>query len=440
MVLTQPLHLCTYCSNVPGAHLKSLTRRGCDAEIRCGRVLFTVSDPEVRTDMNSEVPNVVVVTGAVGGVGFAEPTTPSRAKRIPSPRNTLRAKRRTAPRLVPETAAAADSTFLEFDHAPGFTMTGRTFVGRGPIADMSVSPHGVVFVTNRTDNSVSQMQAETLAVLATSIGTNEPFVVKSSDSRVFVSTASATFDSVTVIDARTGTIVATYPLAGTVRDLAVSPDGFRVYVARTGIDGADVAVIDTVTGAISRIDLGTRRETTAEAITISRDNAWVYVASVNHLGSELVVIDTRDHRVTGWRAFATAIRSIAVSPDGATVYVGGHDSKIGAHVDIVEARTCRVAHTVAIGGPATQLLLSSGGDRVYVVNGRQIAVMCAATREIIATVSLDTEPTCINESCDGKRIFIADYDGRVTAYSVASTTEPAAPALRGLPMAAPERV
>lgn len=329
---------------------------------------------------------------------------------------------------------------LDVDHAPGFTVTGRILVGRGPIADMSASPHGVVFVTNRTDNSVSQLQAEPLAVLTTGIGTNEPFVVKSSDSRAFVSTASAAFDAVTVIDAGTGTIVATYPLAGTVRDLASSPDGRLVYVARTGMDGADVTVIDIVTGAVSTIELGTRRGTTAEAITISRDGAWVVVAAADHLGSELVIIDTSDHRVTGWCAIAAAIRSIAVSPDGAKVYVGAHDSEIGAHVDVVEARTCRVAHTVAIGGPATQLLLSSGGDRVYVVNGGQIAVLCAATREIIGTVPLDTEPTCITESCDGKRIFVADYDGRVTAYSVASTKEPAATALRGLPMASPERV
>jgi DNA-binding beta-propeller fold protein YncE len=348
--------------------------------------LFTVFRSGGTNRYGNEAADVEVVTGAVGGVGLAEPTTLSRANRIPSP--------------------------------PRFTMAGQGFVGRGPIADMSVSPRGLVFVTNQIDNSVSQLQPGTLAVAATHSGTNEPFVITTTDARAFVSTAFAAYDAVTVIEATTGAIVETYPLAGTVRDLAVSPDGRRVYVARTGMDGADAAVIDIVTGAVSTIDLDTRGETTAEAITISRDGAWLYVASADHLGSELVAIDTRDHRVAGWCGFAAAVRSIAVSPDGATVYVGGHDAEIGAHVDIVEVRTCHVTNTVAIGGPVTQLVLSSGGERLYVVNGMQIAVMCTATREIIDAVSLDAEPTCIAESCDGKRIFVADYDGWVTAYSV----------------------
>lgn len=414
---------------------------------------FTISDPGGNNQHGNRVANVGVVIDTVEGVVLAEPTTPSRPNRLPGLRDSPLSK--VCPDVqrhrLPETAAIVDSPLPEIDPTPRFTIAGQGFVGRGPIADMSASPCGSgVFVTNQIDNSVSQLHPDTLAVVATCFGTNEPLVVKTAGSRAFISTASAAYDAVTVIDAKAGTILATYPLAAAVRDLALSPDERRVYVARTDISGADVAVIDTVTGAVSTIDLGTPRVTTAAAIAISRDGARVYVATTDHLGSELVAIDTQDHRIVGWRAFAASIRGIAVSPDGATVFVASHDSEKGAHVDILDTLTHRVTSTVAIGGPMTQLLLSIEGNRAYVVNGVQIVVMCTATREIIDTVSLVAEPACISESCDGKRVFVAGYDGRVTGYSVASTTEPAAlttPALgeltrtgvRDLPLAAPKR-
>ena len=42
---------------------------------------------------------------------------------------------------------------------------------------------------------------------------------------------------------------------------------------------------------------------------------------------------------------------------------------------------------------------------------------------IVDTVTAVTAPACIAESADGKRLYIADYDGAVTILKVASTTE-----------------
>ena len=50
---------------------------------------------------------------------------------------------------------------------------------------------------------------------------------------------------------------------------------------------------------------------------------------------------------------------------------------------------------------------------------------CSAplTHEIVDTVTVVEQPSCIAESADGKRLLIADYDGAVTVLKVASTTE-----------------
>ena len=50
-------------------------------------------------------------------------------------------------------------------------------------------------------------------------------------------------------------------------------------------------------------------------------------------------------------------------------------------------------------------------------------MVCTATHEIVDTVTIVEQPSCLAESADGKKLFIADYDGAVTALTVASSTE-----------------
>jgi DNA-binding beta-propeller fold protein YncE len=375
--------------------------------------------------MANKVANVNVVTDAFGSVALAEPTTPLRPNWTPALRDLPAAMVRTHLQRLPEAApVSADEPLLDTDLAPGFAVAGQVAVGRGPITDMTVSPRGgFIFATNNVDNSVSRLDPDTLAVVGTVTDVEEPFVIAASGSRAYVTTVSELYDAVTVIDTKSGAVVATHPLALSVRDLVLSADGRHVFVARTGRDGADVAVIDTVSDRITTIELGTRAEATAEAISISRDGRRLYVATADHLGGELVVIDTREQRVVTGSAFPAPIRDIAVSPDGKNLFVVGDDLEAGAHVDVVDARTLRVTETVAVRGIITQLVLSVEGERAYLVNGDRISVLCTANREIIDTITVDAEPACVVESRDGKRVFVADYAGGVTAFSVASTTE-----------------
>ncbi|CAN5335624.1 hypothetical protein BH09ACT8_BH09ACT8_31900 [soil metagenome] len=375
--------------------------------------------------MANKVANVDGVTDAFGGVALAEPTTPLRPNWVPALRDLPAAMVRTHLQRLPEAApVSAEESLLETDLAPGFAVVGQTAVGRGPITDIMVSPRGgFIFATNHVDNSVSRLDPETLAVVGTVTDVAEPFVIAAAGSRAYVTTVSELYDTVTVIDTKSGAVVATHPLALSVRDLTLSADGRRVFVARTGRDGADVAVIDTVTDRVTTIELGTRGESSAEAIAISRDGRRLYVATADHLGGELVVIDTREQRVVAGVAFPAPLRDIAVSPDGQTLFVVGDDLEAGAHVDIVDTRTLRVTETVSVGGNSTQLVLSTEGERAYLVNGDRISVLCTATHDIIDTITVGAEPACVVESRDGKRVFVADYDGGVTAFSVASTTE-----------------
>jgi DNA-binding beta-propeller fold protein YncE len=372
--------------------------------------------------MANKVATVNLVTDAFSSVALAKPTTPLRPTRRSTVRDLSDAQVRSHLQRLPETVA--EEPLLETALIPGFAEVGQVSIGRGPIADMSVSARGgFIFATNQIDGSVARLDPETLAVVGTVTGLDEAFVVKAAGSRAYVSMVGEAYDAVAVVDTKTGAVVATHPLALSVRDLTLSADGRHVYAARTGRDGADVAIIDTVTDRVVTLELGTRSDATAEAITISRDGRRLYVATADHIGGEVVAIDTRTNRVIGGCAFAAQVRDIAVSPDGATLFVAGYDTGVGAHIDIVDTRTFTVTDTVSLGGTVTQLVLSVEGERAYVVNGDRVAVLCTATREIIDTITVGAEPACVTESRDGNRLFVADYDGGVTAFTVASTTE-----------------
>jgi DNA-binding beta-propeller fold protein YncE len=117
------------------------------------------------------------------------------------------------------------------------------------------------------------------------------------------------------------------------------------------------------------------------------------------------------------------IRDVAVSPDGAVAYVASCCPEVGAVVDVIDTRTNKIAGTRKIGeirGILTGLTLSRDGDRAYLVSDDSITVLCALTQDVIGTVRVTKQPSCVVESPDGKSLYIADYSGAVSVISVVS--------------------
>ena len=321
--------------------------------------------------------------------------------------------------------SGAMSPLVETDTSPGFSAMRLVAVGRGPISDMSVDPHdGLLYVANHVDNSISVLDPDGLNVVSTMSAAGEPFAVAAVGGRAHVSTVATAYDTISVIEAADdATDVRNLPVAHSVRDLAVSPRGQYVYAARNGRHGADLAVVDTTDGRVTKVNLGTRPGAAAEAITLSPDGNRVYVATADNLGGELVAIDTVTCRVVGGLALPWPLRDVVTSPDGATVFVASCDPAIGGVIDAVDARRLDVVDSIDVGGVITELVVSAGGERLYVANGDRISVLCTTTGELVDDITVVAEPSCIAESADGRQLFIADYHGTVTVLGISSTTE-----------------
>ena len=364
--------------------------------------------------------NVDAVTDAISGAVVTARTDrrPSLLSELPG--RSLRAHLSRLPHPAP---VVVETPLIETDTAPGFSALRHINVGRGPIAGIAVDPQdGMVYTANQADNSVSVLDPATRRVVGTTAGLAEATAIAAVDGHAFVNTVTLSHDAVAAIEPGAPEPTADYPVAMSARDLAVDRTGRYLYVARSGRDGADLTVIDTADGRVRRLDLRTRPGAAAEAVTVSPDGARVFVITVDDLGGELVSIDTATHRVVGGLAFPAPLRAVAAGP-GAIVYVATCDLTFGGVVDVVDGRTMRVTGSIDIGGLVTDLVASAAGDRLYVAGVDRVSVVCTATHEIIDTVTVVEQPSCIAESADGKQLFIADYDGAVTALTVASSTE-----------------
>jgi YVTN family beta-propeller protein len=317
----------------------------------------------------------------------------------------------------------------EIGIAPGFTATAEIAVQRGAISGIAVSPDGTrLMVTNCGDDSFSFIDTVSSAVAQTVVDIAEPFAIAVSDTpqrRAYVSTVSTAYDSVLAFDMDANRVVSAHPVAHSVTDLAVSPDGRHVYASRTAVNGGDVAILDTTTGKEDAIGIAATAGTTAECVRVSPDGRRLYVAANGPFAAELVVIDSQSKRVLNTVEIGSPIRDIALSPDGATAYVGSCSPDFGAVLDVLETRTGAIANTYKIGeiaGYLTQLALSRDGRRAYLVGDSGVTVWSTATHDVIGSIVTGAQPSCATESPDGNRLYIADYSGAITVLTVASTT------------------
>jgi YVTN family beta-propeller protein len=319
--------------------------------------------------------------------------------------------------LMPE--GTSDSHVNDEAHVdPDITRVGTVAVRRGPIGDIAASAAAAV-VTNYGHDSVSILNPDTLEVEDTIGMPGEPFAVVVSDDRAYVSTTSATFDAVSVIDTNTKTVIAAYPLAFGVTALAISPSGKRVYAGRTGHDHVDVAVIDTTAERVGTIDIASGAGIGVDAIVVDPTGTRLYVATTDARGSQLVVVDAETNRVDRKVWVGAPIRDLAFA-DG-TAYVLTSDRARGGAVSLIDMSTNRITDTIELGiGAPTQMKLSPDKTRAYVVDYDHVAVMCTLSHEVVTTVTVDARPSSVAVDSDGGRLYIADYAGDVAAFSVAS--------------------
>jgi YVTN family beta-propeller protein len=230
------------------------------------------------------------------------------------------------------------------------------------------------------------------------------------------------------------TAIATIPVDGRVQDIAVSPDGEHVYVARSD----SVVVINARHHIVARIAVSGP----AKSLVMDADGKQLFV--VDYDGSVLVV-DTSDHTVqTLWDG---GVSDVVVSPDGRHLYIAHNrvtDGRANGMVSVIDI-ACAISIATLPVTDVAALAISPDGSRLYTVSSDRrtyyqypagrLTIIDAASHAVVETIAVDACPETVTASPDGAYVYVTHYDTCSVSAVNLTTGHVTAVALRDAPLA-----
>ncbi len=207
--------------------------------------------------------------------------------------------------------------------------------------------------------------------------------------------------TVLVIDAATHATIATIPVGAGPLAVAVHPDGSRVYVANS--NDYTVSVIDAVRNAVvATIAVGPQ----PVSLAVDPSGTHVYVAKQGGWPDPISVIDVGSNAVVPsipQGQFPFQATTVAISPDGTTVYARGGNAN--TTIVSIDAATNTVTGMLPGGNTSAwgTMAVHPNGSRLYLSNGTVIDVIA---KRVLPSLS-GAGGTGIAVHPDGSRVFLA---------------------------------
>ena len=165
-----------------------------------------------------------------------------------------------------------------------------------------------------------------------------------------------------LLDSRTAKLIRTVPLSAPAREVVVASDGATFYVLTGWGSSSSVTVVDSQDGRVQ----GTV-PVPLNAVSVAPDvqQTTLYVLQRDGRVSQISIADGK---VEATFVAGDSGRSLALSPDGAALYVL-KDTHAGANIAVVDAATESVRRVLQAPAGCLQVLVSAGGGELFEVVG-----------------------------------------------------------------------
>jgi YVTN family beta-propeller protein len=259
-----------------------------------------------------------------------------------------------------------------------------------------------VFVVNKAADSVTVVSAGSLRVEHTiPVGRNpHELAVAPNGSKLYVPNVAE--NSVSVIDLRTNseTKKITHADFNSPHGIAFTPDSGRAIV--TSERSRKIFVLDSTTDRVLRV-IDTEESGTHMA-TVNKAGTWAYLT--NRESNTVSFMDLTNYRIVANVAVGRGAEGFGLSPDEKEIWVGNRSDSTISVIDV--ARRAAVA-TLPAGSNPIRLTFSPDGKYVLVSDGASgnVDVYDAATRRKIQSVAVGANPGGVVVSSDGKRAYVA---------------------------------
>lgn len=262
---------------------------------------------------------------------------------------------------------------------------------------VAVSPAGVIYAALIGNTSLARGDlASRTFTSSVEVGLTPPHVVFNPAGTTAYATLQ-TGQGLAVVDVATNALITTVSLSSDGFNLAVAPDGQRVYV--TTADGT-LYVIDPATNAVvTTLAVGVA----ANGLAFSPDASVLYVSSRD--AGTVVAVDRQTNAITRTYTLGGMPQRLAVAPDGSELYVANEISGL----DVVNVASGAVT-SVSFGTAAYGLGLTPDGALLYVLLPElgQVRILDRASRAPVKTLLVGGVPRNVTFAADGRTALVAN--------------------------------
>jgi YVTN family beta-propeller protein len=184
--------------------------------------------------------------------------------------------------------------------------------------------------------------------------------------------------------------------------LALSSTG-KLYSASEDTD--TLYVLDASSGAIVA---GVKVGDEPEGVAVSPDGRLIYVTSEGE--NAVLAFDAARRSVTAHIPVGERPRSVAFAPDGAHAFVTGETNDSLSELDTAANKVVRVAKVPGEGARPMGVVVSPDGRRVYVTTGRggQLVAFDTTRLTALGSVTVGDRPWGVAISPDGRFLYTAN--------------------------------
>ena len=222
-------------------------------------------------------------------------------------------------------------------------------------------------------------------------------------------------DSISILNASTLEVEQTIRVGRNPHELAVAPDGSKLYVANAG--GNSVSVVDletyTETNKIESPDFSY-----PHGIIFMPDARYALVTSEQ--ASKIVLIDAvADEVVRSIDTDQGGTHMATIDSAGEWAYFTNRESNTVSFMDLDDFR---IVANVAVGQGSEGFALSPDESEIWVSNreARSISVIDVASRQVVATLPAGERPNRVAFTPDGRFVLIPMGSGEVTVYDTST--------------------
>ncbi|HET9943665.1 MAG TPA: YncE family protein [Terriglobia bacterium] len=268
----------------------------------------------------------------------------------------------------------------------------------GSVAQPQSAPR--VFVVNKAADSVSVINAATLRVEHTiPVGRNpHELAVSPNGQKLYVPNVAENSISVIDLQSHSQTKKITHPDFNSPHGVDFTPDSRRAVV--TSERSRKIFVLDATTDQVLRV-VDTDQDGT-HMVTVNKAGTQAYLT--NRESNTVSIMDLNTYRIVANIRVGRGAEGFAVSPDDKQIWIGNRSE---GTISVVDVTARSVVATFSTGGTPNRIAFTPDGKHVLVGDSGNLDVYDAQKRTKIQSVSMGSNPGGIVSASDGKHIYVA---------------------------------